>query len=113
MHPVDESEVIISYVSPGACKSDIFRPEGGHEPSILVTTLMGLISRSTEVGSRSLVHAVEPKLDKDAHGRFLWDCQIHPNGENIEGEKGQRAGRRFLGELWDLLERIEPGVTRS
>ena len=33
-------------------------------------------ARSTEVGGRTLVHAVSPDLEAEAHGKFLMDCKI-------------------------------------
>ncbi len=77
--PVSEqSNVIINYLTPGACHSDIFR-----DPvSLIQTQMMGaalaLIARSTEVGSRALVDAVKPDIDVATHGAFLMDCKVFP-----------------------------------
>ena len=42
----------------------------------LKTVLMSWIARKTDVGARTLIHAVEPDLSRDAHGEFLMDSQI-------------------------------------
>ena len=42
----------------------------------LKTVLMSWIARKTDVGARTLIHAVEPDLSHDAHGEFLMDSQI-------------------------------------
>jgi hypothetical protein len=38
--------------------------------------MISLLARTTEVGSRTLVHAVQPDLEPVAHGAFLMDCKI-------------------------------------
>jgi hypothetical protein len=71
-----ESNVIINNLTPGACKSDIFRDEVGWFKAMMMGLGMALIARTTEVGSRTLVHAINPDLDPRAHGAFLMDCKI-------------------------------------
>ena len=66
-----ESNVIINDMTPGLCESGLFKGD-----SRIVSALMKLFSRTTEVGSRALVHGVDPGLDAEAHGRFLMDCKI-------------------------------------
>ena len=70
------SGVIITDVTPGACESDLFRDETGWLQSIIQPILVKLIARTTEVGSRTLVHSVNPELGPEAHGRFLMDCKV-------------------------------------
>jgi hypothetical protein len=35
-----------------------------------------VFARTTEVGSRTLVHSVNPALEPEAHGRFLMNCKV-------------------------------------
>lgn len=37
-----------------------------------------LIARTTEVGSRTLVHAAKPEIENEAHGAFLMNCKVAP-----------------------------------
>jgi hypothetical protein len=75
--PLDAgSGVIISDVTPGACESDLFRDDYGWLRSIIQPIVVKLIARTTEVGSRALVHGVNPQLGPEAHGRFLMDCKV-------------------------------------
>jgi hypothetical protein len=71
-----DSNVIINNLTPGACRSDIFRDEIGWFKGLMMKFGMALIARTTEVGSRTLVHAVIPELDPQAHGAFLMDCKV-------------------------------------
>jgi hypothetical protein len=74
--PIDsESNVVIDCVTPGACKSDLFRDDMGWLRETIQSILVFLIARSTEAGSRTLVHAVNPSLETEAHGRFLMNCK--------------------------------------
>lgn len=71
-----DSNVLITDVTPGACESDLFRDEKGALASFIHALMKKLIARTTEVGSRALVHAVTPELGDDAHGLFLMDCRV-------------------------------------
>lgn len=43
---------------------------------ILMAGMKAVFARSTEVGGRTLVHAVIPDLSPDMHGKFLMDCKL-------------------------------------
>lgn len=72
-----DSNVIINCLTPGLCKSDIFRELSGLQGS-MVNAGLSVIARSTEVGSRALVHAVQPGVGVETHGTFLMDCKVFP-----------------------------------
>lgn len=73
-----ESNVIIDYCTPGACKSDIFRDEVGRVKKAMMNIGIGMLARTTEEGSRCLVHCVSPSLTNEFHGKFIMDCKIFP-----------------------------------
>ena len=73
-----KSNVIINCLSPGACKSDIFRDEAPWYQRFFQAIAIATIARTTEQGSRTLVHAVEPEIGEETHGAFLWDCKVAP-----------------------------------
>lgn len=78
-HPLSpKSNVIINYLTPGACSSDIFRDDIGWIQKVLISAMVAIIARTTEAGSRTLVHAVKPDIGEDTHGAFLMDCKIFP-----------------------------------
>lgn len=66
--------------------------------------------RSTEVGSRTLVHA--GLAGPDTHGKYLSDCRIKPCAPLVEGNEGLEMQRRVWQELSAKLDDIEPGVTK-
>lgn len=76
-HPLSEkSDVIINVQTPGACKSDLFREEGTMLSNAVSWVMFALFARSTEMGARTLVHAVGTELEEGAHGEFLMDAQV-------------------------------------
>lgn len=106
-----DAGVIISDVTPGACESDLFRDEQGWLRSIVQSLLVKLVARTTEVGSRALVHGVNPDLEPEAHGRFLMDCKVVGDWDVVTSQRGQDLRKRWISELFPLLESISPGVT--
>lgn len=77
LNPVSEkSNVVITVQTPGACKSDLFRDDMSAFMKAVQAIAMSIFARSTEVGARTLVHAVSPQLPAEAHGGFLMDCQV-------------------------------------
>lgn len=78
-HPIStQSNVIIDNMTPGACKSDLFREETSRLQKLAMGTAMAIIARTTEVGGRTLTHSIDPDLGVEAHGRFLMDCKVFP-----------------------------------
>jgi len=72
-----DSNVLINCQTPGACKSELTtREDDGPVIEIIKAVLFPLLARTTEVGARTLVHAVESDLPVEAHGKFLMDCAI-------------------------------------
>jgi hypothetical protein len=71
-----KSNVVINYNTPGACKSDIFRDDIGWFQGLMMSFAIATIARTTEVGSRVLVHAVQPDVGERTHGAFVMDCKV-------------------------------------
>ncbi|KAF2669534.1 NAD(P)-binding protein [Microthyrium microscopicum] len=99
--------VITNFLTPGLCKSELMR-EAGLKGTI-VKTAFG--ARTTEVGSRTLVHATQ--AGQDSHGRFLMNCQIRDVAPLVESEKGVVLQRRVWEELSAKLEKIQPGILKN
>lgn len=68
-----------------------------------------LLARSTELGSRTLVHA--GAQGADTHGQYLSDCEIADPAPVVVEDKETQD--RVWNELVEKLEAIEPGVTRN
>ncbi|KAF2798821.1 NAD(P)-binding protein [Melanomma pulvis-pyrius CBS 109.77] len=107
-----QSNVVIDYLTPGACKSDIFRDDMGWLRRAMMSVATFLVARTTEVGSRTLVHAAKPEIENEAHGAFLMDCKVAPGGPNVDSPKGQKQQKQWIEELLPKLESISPGVTK-
>ena len=75
-NPLGNLDVLMNVITPGACKSDIFRDEAGVLAKAAVWAGIALVARSTEVGSRTLVNGIIPDLPEEVHGRFLMDCHV-------------------------------------
>jgi len=76
-HPLSQnSNVIINVQTPGACKSDLFREEDTALSKAAKWVMFALFARTTETGARTLVHAVGPELEGEAHGEFLMDARV-------------------------------------
>lgn len=113
LSPVSEkSNVIINYLTPGACHSDIFRDDDPWYSKFLMGLAKFLMARTTEVGSRTLVDAAKPEIGQDSHGAYLQNCSIWPNGDNVDSERGRNLQKKFTEELFAKLEEISPGVTK-
>ena len=71
-----KSNVVIDCVTPGACRSELFRDYASWIEQVIKSIAIALIARTTEVGSRTLVHAVKPDIGEESHGTFLSDCKV-------------------------------------
>lgn len=105
----DDHPVVINTVVPGFVRTQISRnvpPPGKY----VVGLMMGLIGRTAEMGSRTLVHAAG--AGRESHGRLLASCQVSEESvsEFAKSEEGKRVGERVFGELMGILEVVVPGV---
>ena len=100
-------QTIVNCVNPGWCRTDLFREnDGGFGGRIG----LALIGRSSEEGSRTLVHAA--LADRSSHGHYLSECRVKPEGQWVRSEAGIETGERLWNELAEILEKVAPGVTR-
>ena len=68
-------DVVINCLNPGLCHSELNRSAGGLRGYLLIA-MRALLARTTEVGSRTLVHAAAG--GKETHGQYLSDCKVTP-----------------------------------
>lgn len=69
-----KGSIVLNCVNPGWCRTEVMREWTGLRLMILRYASM-ICARTTEVGSRTLVHAAE-EGGEDTHGKYLHDCQI-------------------------------------
>jgi hypothetical protein len=108
-HPVDQLKVILDFVNPGFCHSELIRSDEPLPVRIFIRIFKLLLARTTEVGSRTLVDA--GLRGPEAHGQYLSDCKITDTAKLVQREPETQA--RVWKELAAKLEAIEPGITKN
>ncbi|KAF2805813.1 putative short-chain dehydrogenase [Mytilinidion resinicola] len=105
-HKAEELGVTVNCLNPGLCHSELMREAG-----LGLRIMKSLLGRTTEAGSRTLVHAASQ--GPETHGKYLGDCKIKPPGGIVLKPEGKIAQERVWTELVGRLEAIVPGVTKS
>lgn len=106
-NPASKFPVTINTVNPGLCHSEL----GRDYPTFGFWLLKLILARSTEVGSRTLVHA--GSQGKDSHGQYMSDCEIGVPAPFVTNVEGKETQDRVWVELMKRLDAIKPGVTSS
>lgn len=103
-----EYPVVINYVTPGFCESDLARDA----PWVLIKILQTLFwARSTETGAKTFVLASQ--AGKESHGQFLMDANIREPGAWVLSDEGKKAEERVWEEVSGVLEGIAPGILKG
>lgn len=105
-HPLSQLKVTLNFVNPGWCHSDL----GRERETAAFLFFRRLLGRTTEVGSRTLVHA--GLAGPETHGKYLSDCKITRCAPLVEGKKGPELQSRIWNQLAETLNGIEPGITK-
>lgn len=72
----DKPRVIVNCLTPGSCHSDFGRERSSWFKSALFAVAQFFISRTTEVGSRTLVAGAE--AGEESHGEYMADGKVEP-----------------------------------
>ncbi|CAO2648463.1 Nn.00g077300.m01.CDS01 [Neocucurbitaria sp. VM-36] len=99
--------VTINAVNPGLCHSEL----GRDFPTIGFWLIKLILARSTEVGSRTLVHAASQGAE--SHGQYMSDCAVGTPAPFVTSEEGKCVQDRIWTELVKKLEAIKLGVMRN
>lgn len=105
-HPVDQTKVTINFVNPGWCHSELSREFA----NFAIRVVMKIMCRTTESGSRTLVHA--GLQGPETHGKYMSDCKVQACAPLVEGSEGPELQRRVWQEVSEKLNEIEPGITK-
>ncbi|CAN8100331.1 unnamed protein product [Discula destructiva] len=110
--PTSSSEygVILNTLTPGFCRTSLFR-DNAFPASFFLKVTGTLIGRSAEAGSRELVHAAA--AGPETHGKWLDSHEIREPSSFVRSQEGKRLEVRVYEELVDLLESVEPGITKK
>ena len=101
--------VIINFLNPGLCHSELARDAGWG-----LYLLKAVLARTTEHGSRTLVHA--SMAGEESHGQYMSNCEVSevaPLVQKDEAEQGGKLQKRVWDEIVAKLESIQPGVTKN
>ncbi|KAI8825937.1 uncharacterized protein EV422DRAFT_514721 [Fimicolochytrium jonesii] len=108
--PADyKPNVVINFLNPGLCHSELVKVGG--ITGMGVTLLKAALARSTEYGSRTLVHAAHAGLE--SHGQYLSNCRITPVAPMVTRPEGVAAQKKLWAELSQKLESIQPGILNN
>ncbi|KAM0254639.1 hypothetical protein ACHAQJ_006608 [Trichoderma viride] len=102
-----KGKFVINAPNPSWCKSDL----GKEMESFGVKVAEKALARSTEEGSRTLVHGL--LADEASNGQYLNNCHIQAPAKHVTNQWGQRVQKKFFDELLGKLEAIAPGVSSN
>ena len=94
-------------MNPGFCHSALTRDFA----PIAYIGKIAMRARSTEVGSRTLVHAAS--AGRDSFGEYLSNCQVALVGNFVRTSEGREVQELVWREVLGRLEGIEPGISRN
>jgi retinol dehydrogenase 12 len=101
--------VVINFLNPGLCHSELARNLGWG-----LWLMKALLARTTEAGSRTLVHAAA--AGEPSHGQYLSSCQVGEVAPLVRRDREEEGGvlqTRVWDEVMAKLEAIEPGIGRN
>jgi retinol dehydrogenase-12 len=112
LKPNDSSDppVVIDLVNPGLCSSTILRT-GTAVENVLFSILCFFLARTTEVGSRTYVHAAS--AGQGSHGLFMSDGENQEVEPWILTEEGKRAQVKVFEQTMKILEKRSPGIGKA
>lgn len=102
--------VIVNCVSPGFCRTDLFR-HAAFPLNYIVKLILRLLGRTSEMGSRTLLAAAS--ADRQSHGQYMDNCVMRDPSQLVLSEEGKVLQRRIYEELMGILEGIQPGINQN
>jgi len=108
LNPVTKTGVVINYVNPGLCKTDLSR-HASEEARARVGAMKDKLGRTPEMGSRTLLHGAIG--GQDTHGKYLSECENkdHYIPDWITNESGQKMQKRTWESVSAHVNKVTPG----
>lgn len=105
---LEGSGVILNALNPGLCHSQLAR-----EGNTFLTIMKFCFSRTTEMGSRTLVASA--MAGPESHGKYMHNGKVDDTALSsfVTGEDGKKASDKVWKELSSILESIQPGITAN
>ncbi|KAL4073183.1 hypothetical protein V8B97DRAFT_1869162 [Scleroderma yunnanense] len=104
--------VVACTVNPGLCRSRIFRNTETKWYTRPVASFLKYspLSRTSEEGSRTLLHAAIGGEDNVIHGRYLSGCKVLEESSYVFTPEGKAFSKRLWTETIDLLSKVDSRV---
>jgi len=99
---------IINTPNPSFCKSNLAHEAQGSRGFRIAEKLL---ARSTEEGSRTLVHGL--LAGQETNGQYLSNCHVETPACHVTGDWGQKVQKEFFNELLEQLEKVQPGISSN
>jgi len=107
-HIPSTAALTVNAVNPGLCHSDLTR---NRKNSTLKFQIWKLVNaRSTEVGSRTLLHAALSKDMQGQTGKFTNACAVAEESDLVLSPEGKTIQDRIWEETKEILEKADPKV---
>lgn len=103
-------KVILNTINPGLCQSSLTR-NASWTMWLYMALLKFVLARTTEAGSRTLVAGA--LAGEESHGKYMSNCMIAEPSDFVRSEDGRETGQRVYRELLDILEGIQPGISKN
>ncbi|KAH7903221.1 short-chain dehydrogenase [Hygrophoropsis aurantiaca] len=108
-HLPSPTPVAASTLHPGLCHSAIDRDITGFLKYFLIV-LKSFSARSTEMGSRTLVHPAVAPDERSRHGKYLSSCEVMEYSDWVLSDEGKETAKRVWAETIEVLTKIDPRV---
>ncbi|KAH7908661.1 hypothetical protein BJ138DRAFT_1157132 [Hygrophoropsis aurantiaca] len=103
--------VAVSAVNPGFCHSSLTRESESQFPlKWMIYAFKAAFARSSEMGSRTLVHALTDPEGRKFHGHYVTNCEAVEESDLLLGEDGKLFSERIWMETIEVLQAIDPRV---
>ncbi|KAL1884184.1 hypothetical protein VTK73DRAFT_5320 [Phialemonium thermophilum] len=102
--------VVVNVINPGFCTSQLFR-DLPFPINLIIKLGLLMIGRTCEEGSRTYLTAITS--GKETHGKYMDSCLIWEESQFVRSEEGSKVQKRVYAELMEILETIEPGISKN
>ncbi|EJU04178.1 NADP-binding protein [Dacryopinax primogenitus] len=107
-HIPASNPLIANSVNPGFCRSSL----GRNVRSWRFWFYTQLVARTTEVGSRTLVHAAVGKDLDDMYGEYVESCFVSSPSALVRSRRGKMIRDKLWAQTIELLSEVDPEVPR-
>lgn len=105
--------VAVSAVNPGLCHSRLMREADSSSLfKFALSVYKGLLARTTEMGSRAIVHAAIEPDERERHGHYLSSCKVTEVSDYVLSAEGGEFSKRLWDETLEILGDIDPRVNK-